>query len=258
MLGNEKTKPKYEEGQVYKTTDYSIFKYIDSNRVVNKHHVQELILSMERYPDLIPKNPILVNENMEIIDGQHRLQAASTLHSPIYFTIANNTTVETAQLMNRLQRSWQLMDFARSYAKNNDNPERAKVYKSFIALSEEFGTPTTTLIQFCEQATRHNATAAFREGNLKLVDIDTTRMWLGMAQEVEEKVDPLILRHSRSNFLGALFIIFRNSKYDHERMLRKLDEKHLTHQVTRMDYIRAFEASYNHNIKALENFVRFL
>ena len=63
-----------EVNKVYKTTDLSIFKSIDGNRVPNLQHIKRLAQSINVYG--MKCNPILVNEQMEVIDGQHRLAAA--------------------------------------------------------------------------------------------------------------------------------------------------------------------------------------
>ena len=62
--------------QVLQTNVHSIFKTQKGNRPINKNHLDRLILSMKK-KYLI--SPILVNEKMEVIDGQHRLQAQKEL-----------------------------------------------------------------------------------------------------------------------------------------------------------------------------------
>ena len=76
-------KTKQEVNKVYKTSDLSIFKQIDGNRVPNLQHIKRLADSIRVYG--MKCNPILVNERMEVIDGQHRLMAAKEVKSFVYY-----------------------------------------------------------------------------------------------------------------------------------------------------------------------------
>lgn len=248
---------KYEEGLVHKTTDYGQFKYIDSNRTISKNHVQHLVQSFEANPELVQTRPILVNEDMQVIDGQHRLQACATLRVPVYFMVASGTNVESAQLMNALQKGWSLIDFARSYALNRKDPERAATYKSFLSLFEEFKVPISVLVTFCEQRTRHNATASFKKGELTIKNLEVTRVWLEQLEEVEELVSPDVLKHNRYAFVSSLLVLFKHEAYDQDRMIKQLKNSRLTMQVDRLSYLRALETIYNFNMKTDESRVRF-
>lgn len=62
--------------QIYKTKDYTSFRAIVSNREVNKAHVKKLAASI-RKKNLLYIRPVIVNDRMEIIDGQHRVAACN-------------------------------------------------------------------------------------------------------------------------------------------------------------------------------------
>lgn len=255
-MDNEKDKNNTQEAEstVQVTTNYSLFKYIESNRTVNKSHVQHLISSFEANPELVKTRPILVNESMEVIDGQHRLQACMTLHIPVYYMVASGTNVESAQLMNALQRGWSVIDFARSFALNRNNADRAKVYKTFLQLYEEYRFPVTLLIMFCEQRKRTNYTASFKRGEFFIKDEELTRAQLNMVEEIMEVVPRDI--KNKYTFSHALFTILRHPDYDHERMLKKLRSKQITPQFEMTSYLRELEKIYNDGYGE-ENRVRF-
>ncbi len=257
MEENKQTDQTYdplEEHVIHKTSNYSLFNYIESNRTVSKPHVQHLIRSMGENPQLMATRPILVNENMEIIDGQHRLQAAMTLRVPVYYTVAKGTNVESAQLMNALQRGWSLTDYARSHALNTADPVKQKTYRTFLQLHEEYSVPVTLLIAICEQKKRHSQNKSFKQGALTIKNEEVTRAWLDMLVDFRDIVGRAIF--SRSTFQNAVFYIFQNEKYDHERMIQKLKEKRLEPQLTRVDYMRKLEEIYNDKLSD-EKRVRF-
>lgn len=245
------------EIKTYSTNDYGLFKYIDANRTVNKRHVQEIIQSMEQKPDYLKHRPVLVNDALEIIDGQHRVQAASTLHVPIYFQIAEDTGISDAQLMNALQRGWSLIDFARSHALNNSDLDRAKVYKTFLSLFEEYKIPISQLVAFCEQRNRRNSSVSFKKGELTIKDEATTRNWLNMMEEILETIDSKLVTHSRYALTSALMTMFKHGDYDHERMIKKLKEVKLEQHIDRAAYLRAMEAIYNNKLQDEAKRVRF-
>jgi hypothetical protein len=257
MADNEKTTPSYEEGKVYSTEDYGLFHYIDSNRTINKSHVNHLIQSFENNPSLIQTRPILVNENMEVIDGQHRLQAASTLRLPVYFMLATGTNIESAQQMNALQRGWSLVDFARSYALNSSNPERAAKYKKFLALLEEYNIPLTVLLQFVELKARGTGSRMFKEGKLSVPDEERTRTLLEQEEDIRDVLPSRVLGDKYA-ILSALFKILTHPDYNHERMLTKIQQAPVVEpQKNRVEYLRAFEAVYNWHMSTDDSRVRF-
>lgn len=68
---------------VYLTTNYDQFRVLDGNRAVTATRVNKIKKSIQTV-GYIP-NPIIINENYEVIDGQGRLQACRELQEPIAF-----------------------------------------------------------------------------------------------------------------------------------------------------------------------------
>jgi hypothetical protein len=71
--------------QIQKTEDYNLFKRIVGNRTINKAQVRRLYDSYSIKPWLIQYCPIIINDNNEVIDGQHRLEAIKRLKIPVYY-----------------------------------------------------------------------------------------------------------------------------------------------------------------------------
>lgn len=236
------------EGVVQKTNDYGLFKYIESNRTISKPHVQHLIQSFENNPHLVQTRPILVNEKMEIIDGQHRLQACMALRIPVYYVVATGTDIESAQLMNALQKGWGLMDYARSYAMNGKNE-----YREFLRLQEEYPIASTILMLYCVGRDQNKINVKFKRGEFHMMeDRKVIEKHLGMLEDFSE-----VLPFWRDyNFGKAVHDIILVPGYDHERMIRKLKGLPIKRQVSRLDYIRELEDAYNKHMEA-DKTVRF-
>lgn len=100
-----------------KTKNYEIFKLREDNRLkVDPHHVKRLIDSIKS-KNMLELRPILVNSDMEVIDGQHRLLAAKELGVEIYFRVDNNSKISDLILMN-IAKPWTAADFLNYYCRN--------------------------------------------------------------------------------------------------------------------------------------------
>lgn len=98
------------------TTDYSIFKFRPDNREkIHPNHIDKLARSIEKN-NLLKLCPILVNKDMEVIDGQHRLLAAKKLNIPIWYRIEETLTQNDLIHLN-LSRAWSVDDYVNFYCK---------------------------------------------------------------------------------------------------------------------------------------------
>lgn len=98
--------------KVLSTTDYDKFKIAEWNRDVK--HVETLKESIRNYGFLMV--PILVNEDMEIIDGQGRFFALKELGLPIYYIVQPGLNKEHCMALNYRQTNWTENDYIKSYA----------------------------------------------------------------------------------------------------------------------------------------------
>ena len=101
-------------GSVYQTTDYSKFKKLLGNRKVLLRRKAKILKSINEIGYV--RNPIIVNENYEIIDGQGRLEALKELGLPIEYVIAESTGLEECVGLNLGQTNWRPIDYVESYA----------------------------------------------------------------------------------------------------------------------------------------------
>ena len=100
------------------TTDYSKFQFLDYNRTVVPKRVQNIIESITKI-GYVKSEPILVDENYFIIDGQHRFMACKELGLPIHYEYKelDIDNKEAMLLLNKNQQIWRLEDYAQSWAK---------------------------------------------------------------------------------------------------------------------------------------------
>ena len=108
-----------------KTKDYEIFKLREDNREkINRDHVNLLKKSIG-VRNLLEFRPIVVNGDMEILDGQHRFLAARELDLDIYYNVEKSLKGEDILLLNT-SKSWNSADYLNYYVKNG--------YEHYISL----------------------------------------------------------------------------------------------------------------------------
>lgn len=74
--------------QINMSQRYDKFKFLNLNRKINKSHVEEL-KELNRGKKRFELFPIVVDKEMNIIDGQHRYQACKELNIPVYYIVDN-------------------------------------------------------------------------------------------------------------------------------------------------------------------------
>jgi hypothetical protein len=99
---------------ILKTTDYDLFSSFTSNREIDQKHVAQLVKSIQK-KDLLYMRPILVDHEMRIIDGQHRLEGARILGVPIYYLVSETITKLDISFLNSNQKNWSMMNYIDYY-----------------------------------------------------------------------------------------------------------------------------------------------
>lgn len=208
---------------VYKTNDYGIFKYLLGNRSVKPKRVKKIIESINKVGYVVP-SPVIVNEKMEVIDGQGRIEACKEKGLPVYFVIAENAGVEECTMMNIGQSNWSINDYVESYAsRGNDN------YIRLQKITEEY--PQFTVAEIygvCTNSITVNgfASLVIKGGDLELSTNDYARIVrvLDFLVEMESVLDA-IPGSSRVKRTGLAWVI-ENTNCDRKRLREKLSAEY--------------------------------
>ena len=95
------------------TTDYSMFKTMPGNREVSSKRIESITKNVKMFGQL---NPIIVNENYEVIDGQGRLAACKLLEIPVWYIVCSGLTWEHCVAMNSTGVNWAIKNYIDAYA----------------------------------------------------------------------------------------------------------------------------------------------
>lgn len=224
---------------VQQTNKYDKFKLIHNNRDQNRGHIERLKRAFEEVGNLTQVQPILVNEKMEIIDGQHRFIAAKELGQPIFYTKRAGLRISDARSMNILHRTWTTDDFAESYAAGGD-PN----YQKYLKIKEDYGLSHSIILSYIAGANNKGAFGGFRNGEFVLTDEADARHRLDMLMELLV----LLPIGKDKNFSYAFLKTTYVPGYDHDRMVDKATRlgDTMRRYATVPEYQRALEDLYNH------------
>ena len=110
---------------VYRTYNYSKFKKMKGNRKVSEERVNTIIQSIRSIGRL--PTPIVVNEKMEIIEGQGRYEACKRLGLPIEYIIVMGANIGDCRVINQANTPWGEEDYIDSHIESgNTNYINAK------------------------------------------------------------------------------------------------------------------------------------
>ena len=106
------------KGKIFRTFDYSVFKFLPENRELIDLQKNK-IKSLMQLDDDLHLHPIIVNENMEIVDGQHRFEAAKALDREIFYVIDDNYNSHKLISINTSQRTWSTANYLRYWCQHS-------------------------------------------------------------------------------------------------------------------------------------------
>jgi hypothetical protein len=210
-----------ENIQVYTTKDYSLFKTLNGNRDVNQIHLSRLKESMKEN-HLI--TIIMVNENYEIIDGQHRFLISQEYKLPIYYIICKNYGLKEVQILNANMKNWTIVDYVNGYCDLG--------YKDYIIYREyvdHYGFQSQVAIllltnEHISGSNIENAASRFKQGLFKVKDLDNAKK---MAEKIM-MIEPYYKGFLRRSFIYALFAMFKNENFEFTEFIAKLKQQPTT------------------------------
>lgn len=228
---------------VYSTTDYSMFKKLNGNRDVMERRKKILMDSILERGWI--RNPIVVNDNNEIIDGQGRFEALKELGMPVEFVYAHGATIEDCIHLNVKQKNWTNIDYIMSYASNG--VEDYEILMDAINSHPNLGVTTIQILlsRFLSDCT--NQLTELKNGRFKVVDRDAADDILFFASKCFE-----IIGSSNGRvrtWTTIIKFVYYCDKIDKKRFMRQMSEHHimLSPIATIKQGLMVVERIYNYN-----------
>lgn len=110
--------------RIYETYNYDIFKTAmdTAQRSIKSAIINKILFSMEI--QVLPI-PIIVNEDMRIIDGHHLLNARKKRELPILFYVMPGADDKVIRMINLPRTNWNTTDLVKSFLESKDDRIRA-------------------------------------------------------------------------------------------------------------------------------------
>jgi len=231
---------------VVETNDYSQFSFIKLNRHVDDGHVKRLAKDIH---DNGLSQPILVDAEGNILEGQHRFLACQSLGINVKYIVTDAISIDRVVVLNSLSKAWTPLDKARSYAaQGNDH------YIRLLDFLEE--------CQAVEPKVSLRIASMLAQGSAATANTKQKKMNLGggtwefrdSKEAAMERLDALIQFrrwdfYLKSNFVTAFLRCLRTIEgFDWKTLLERAEKNpHLfVHAASTEEFLRVFENVYNY------------
>lgn len=223
--------------EVYKTDDLDMFKFTKFNR--NILFTDEMLKQAKE--GFI--SPIIVNEYMVVIDGQHRLEHAKKAGVPIEYIVKPGLTEHDIVRMNTTQRPWSLLNFIESYA--NQGSEQ---YVALLNLINKKYAGTSVVISVGRNSTGSSKglTDLVKSGNFEFVNFEQTLNFLKYYERFRQETNT----PKKTKVALAIYALYRLKGFDEDRLIRKVLQKKFDDDLRVKGYdlteaLREFIDKYN-------------
>lgn len=205
------------------TKNYEMFQKLVSNRSIKKSHLNNLIAAIKEDNQLC-LHPIIVNKNFEVIDGQHRLEAAKALDTEIYFI--QSETVLNSHLIscNKQQLRFLPENYIQYYAEEKNIPD----YQKLLDISKRINLSSQSLVGLILGDWGGMLWDKIKCGTFRFDQHKGT--FLHMEKKYKDFVDfcdlnrvrPMVMFKSKF-FTSGLRAFYRDNDVDEDRFYRKLE-----------------------------------
>lgn len=217
------------------TRDYKKFSFILGNRMLDELKIKRLIRDIKEGNNLLPVCPIIVDPQLQIIDGQHRYYAAQKTKQVLYYIIHEPTTIQKIASMNSRQKGWKNLDYLDCYVHTGN--QNYIIFKQFI---DEHKLSVSGAGQLLGGS--RFALESFKEGKFEVADIE-------IATDIAFKLKIFAgdANNRQTNFIRAIIKLYKAGKIDWEVMEDQWHASGAKLNLCNSDknYIIELEAIYN-------------
>lgn len=196
---------------------YRKFRIIRGNRDISKVKIKKIKKSYENGTNLFPYCPILVNEEFQIIDGQHRYMVCKELRLPIYYIVIPSMELKNIAEINSNTDKWKVSDFLKCYIEQgNTNYQELLLFKDKYSLV--IGVAASLLMDGTSREGTSGVIEKFRNGEFKVAHRKKAEELMKLVSDYEDVCD---LLNDRS-FIRAIEMLSKSEAYNHAEVVEKL------------------------------------
>jgi hypothetical protein len=188
---------------------------------------------------------IIVNENYEIIDGQHRFEVIKELNLPMHYIICDGYGLNEVHLLNQNSKNWNSDDYLEAYC-NLNYPH----YLNYAIFKDRYKFGHSVCMAIANNIASSANTAHvkdFYKGEFLFKDFKK-------ACSLAEKIEILgqyYEGNKRRSFVLAMLQLFKNDNFEFTELLQKLKTQPtaLVDCSNTTQYISLIEEIYNYRRK---------
>ena len=231
--------------KVYFTTDYTIFKAIKGNRLLNESKINRIISDIKSGLDMLKYYPIVVDENLNVIDGQHRLFIARKLKLNVYYIISKKIALNSIAKINSNTEKWNNEDFINCYIVNGSAD-----YQKLRDFKDKYGFPLS-VCQFLLM--EGSATRGSNAADMKEI-FHQGRFLVKFEKQAQQIAESVILfakfpNHKSRPFIEAIYKVIISGKCE----VTEIAEKYKNQDAS----VLKMQANYKGYLTNLEEVVNF-
>ena len=220
------------------TKNYEQFSYIKGNRIINTNHLNKIVKSMEgKY---VP-NPIIVNGNYEILDGQHRFEACKELGLPLYYMMTDGWNLDDVRTANIIVRKWSYADYIYSYKsleKTDTGP-----YTILDWFIRKYEIPNECGLQILSNAVGRTALEKFKAGKFEVQNLQKATSFANFLF----KIKPYWQSYRKRAFITAIRAMDEDARFNRTTFLERIAKHSMKMRecTNALDYMDVIEYVYN-------------
>ena len=201
--------------KIQSTFKYEIFQFIEGNRDID--HEERIEKSIRKSGLLI--QPILVNQNMQIIEGQNRYQACKKLGLPIYYVIQNDIGLEEVKSLNSASKNWTTQNYIHSFAAGN----RQLDYVYVEQLIKAYPWVGFSALSFAIRGVAYGGTQTkmIREGKFQCDELEYNKAVSALEYLSQVKDEILSVGGRKEYYMIAIMFCFYCEDIDNEYLITK-------------------------------------
>lgn len=216
-------------GLIFETKKYDEFNKLSGNREVDLSNVKRITESIKEN-GYKRSQPITIDKDLNIIDGQHRKICCEKLGIEVPFVIESNhsDSLKLTQDLNSSQRNWNISNFINSYADRGFTS-----YILFNNFLKEEEISSSILIWLLYHSRNGKVQSDIKQGKLVCTkeQLDQIRIVIQKAKEVRGVIPVKTVQYKefmKDKVLMPLIIIMDQEEYSHARMIKQMRDEYFT------------------------------
>ncbi len=234
--------------QIHITKEYDKFKKFKGNRDLCSLHLRTLISSIQSN-NFLSSHPIIVDSNMYVIDGQHRLEAAKTVGVPIHYLIDDNFTEQNLIQSNVIVKKWGIENFLKLFADAKSNP----VYIELQMMMKETKLSPRALLFLLKDHVNNDIMRSLKLGVIDHTtgnsdNYEIVEYYKKFMDYVKNKRVTPYMMFTNYFFTPAFRWLYKTDGFNKDKFFKKLDNKwyELKPQANSREWYRLLISIYNH------------